>query len=531
MKALLQRKCDGGGGCCSDCDRKKLQREAIGPSPQRVPPIVHDVLRSSGQPLDHGTRAAMESQFDHDFSNVRLHRDERAAKSADAVGARAYTVGANVVLGRDTNRDTLAHELAHTIQQEGATYGGDLEIGRADDPLEHDADGMARGRSAQTLRRAPQPQGQAQPAPAPTEQHAGQPLSLIDMIMASVWVGTTVGAGKLNVDADTTEREKAAPPTTAAPRFILHDTDSAVSEQGIKGQLQANRGPLGKGVNAWVPKKDPATITRPFFETQRPTTTEFEKGLQFFLTDAERAAGGKLNADMLKGRRDARFRAIWALVDPIFHGLIVSAALSGKKLTAKELKGEREGKTEGDKKIPGVFKQLRDPKTETFTTASWAIELIVNYASNLFLAFLIAAENKTTQLNNAALALAPYFALRDQLIAETINVEMVQPHGGATDKLSYSAEQYDNVRALYLRAATAALVFPSVTTHKLVDEKFKGGHDDPRCFNLGKFYDHIATALGHNVGPSRYGVEPTYGRSGDGTSISWPAVCAEKKPK
>ncbi len=95
MKAMLQRKCDG-GGCCAGCDREKVQREAIGPAPQRVPPIVHDVLRSSGRPLDHHTRTAMESRFAHDFSRVRVHRDERAAESADAVGARGYTVGANV---------------------------------------------------------------------------------------------------------------------------------------------------------------------------------------------------------------------------------------------------------------------------------------------------------------------------------------------------------------------------------------------------------------------------------------------------
>ena len=33
-----------------------------------TPPIVHDVLRSSGQPLDEATRAFMESRFGYDFS-------------------------------------------------------------------------------------------------------------------------------------------------------------------------------------------------------------------------------------------------------------------------------------------------------------------------------------------------------------------------------------------------------------------------------------------------------------------------------
>ena len=66
----------------------------------------------------------MEARFSHDFSQVRVHTDERAAESARVVNAKAYTVGCNVVFGlgryapatRDGSR-LLAHELAHTIQQ------------------------------------------------------------------------------------------------------------------------------------------------------------------------------------------------------------------------------------------------------------------------------------------------------------------------------------------------------------------------------------------------------------------------------
>ena len=38
-----------------------------------VPPIVHDVLRSGGRPLDPAPRAFMEPRFGHDFSQVRAH--------------------------------------------------------------------------------------------------------------------------------------------------------------------------------------------------------------------------------------------------------------------------------------------------------------------------------------------------------------------------------------------------------------------------------------------------------------------------
>ena len=92
-----------------------------------VPPIVHKVLQSPGQPLDEYTRVFMESRFGHDFSKVRVHTDAMAAESARAVNALAYTVGRDVVFreGRYVPRAAegnklLAHELAHVVQQAGS---------------------------------------------------------------------------------------------------------------------------------------------------------------------------------------------------------------------------------------------------------------------------------------------------------------------------------------------------------------------------------------------------------------------------
>jgi hypothetical protein len=89
-----------------------------------APPIVHEALAEPGQPLYAGTRAFMEPRFGHDFSRVRVHSDAKAAESAEAVNARAYTVGSHVVLGEGqpspesiAGRHLLAHELAHVVQQ------------------------------------------------------------------------------------------------------------------------------------------------------------------------------------------------------------------------------------------------------------------------------------------------------------------------------------------------------------------------------------------------------------------------------
>lgn len=87
-------------------------------------PLIQDALNSSEQPLDHEIRALMEQHFKHDFSRVRVHADERAALSAVAVGARAYTVGQNIVFGAgqyapstEVGQRLLAHELTHVVQQ------------------------------------------------------------------------------------------------------------------------------------------------------------------------------------------------------------------------------------------------------------------------------------------------------------------------------------------------------------------------------------------------------------------------------
>lgn len=89
-----------------------------------APSIVDEVLAGSGQALDPGARRFFESRFRRDFSSVRLHTDSRAAASASAVNAHAYTVGSHIVFGASryapgtiAGRHLLAHELTHVVQQ------------------------------------------------------------------------------------------------------------------------------------------------------------------------------------------------------------------------------------------------------------------------------------------------------------------------------------------------------------------------------------------------------------------------------
>jgi hypothetical protein len=125
-------------------------------------PSVGETLRSPGQPLDRASRAFFEPRFGHDFSQVRVHADETAARSARAVNATAYTVGNHIVLGRDASAPStpggsrlLAHELAHVVQQSSGTRPrpapAAMVIGSPDDATEREAeraaDQIAAGRS------------------------------------------------------------------------------------------------------------------------------------------------------------------------------------------------------------------------------------------------------------------------------------------------------------------------------------------------------------------------------------------------
>ena len=101
-----------------------------------------------GAALDPATRALMEARLGWNLADVRVHTDDRAASAAGALGARAFTVGRDVVFARDAyaphtdeGRGLLTHELVHTVQQRSAPPGpaGADRVAAVDDPLELEA--------------------------------------------------------------------------------------------------------------------------------------------------------------------------------------------------------------------------------------------------------------------------------------------------------------------------------------------------------------------------------------------------------
>ncbi|WP_018681898.1 DUF4157 domain-containing protein [Actinokineospora enzanensis] len=126
----------------------RLQR-AVGNQALAEGDLVHSVLSESGRPLDTPVREEMESRMGEDFSDVRVHTDTSAQRSAEEIGARAYTSGNHVVAGAGgLDKHTLAHELTHVVQQRsgpvaGTDNGSGLSISDPSDAFERAAEANA----------------------------------------------------------------------------------------------------------------------------------------------------------------------------------------------------------------------------------------------------------------------------------------------------------------------------------------------------------------------------------------------------
>jgi len=129
---------------CPECEEEIAQRQPMeeeeeelqakeqpGHTPQVTPNVAADIqsLKGGGQPLADSPRSFFEPRFSQDFSQVRIHTDAKAAGTAKAVNARAFTSGQDVVFGSgeyspgsSSGRKLLSHELTHVVQQNGRHF-------------------------------------------------------------------------------------------------------------------------------------------------------------------------------------------------------------------------------------------------------------------------------------------------------------------------------------------------------------------------------------------------------------------------
>lgn len=131
--------------------RAVLTKAKTGGARVTDPHTIQEQL-GEGQPLSSAVRSRMESAFGTSFQHVRSHTDSTAGALASNVNARAFTVGNHVAFGAGEYQPgtiigdaLIAHELAHVMQQQGATTAIDkMETSNVDyTALEQDADRTA----------------------------------------------------------------------------------------------------------------------------------------------------------------------------------------------------------------------------------------------------------------------------------------------------------------------------------------------------------------------------------------------------
>jgi len=131
----IQRKCQA----CEEEEKHVHRKEADGAKVHGSSELNNYVnsLSSSGQQMSQNSRQFFEPRFGHDFSNVKIHTDTVAAKSAQSINALAYTTGHNIVFNSgqyapdsDSGKRLIAHELTHVVQQSNDSIKLHGNIGR-----------------------------------------------------------------------------------------------------------------------------------------------------------------------------------------------------------------------------------------------------------------------------------------------------------------------------------------------------------------------------------------------------------------
>jgi hypothetical protein len=114
--------------------------------------LVDRAAEGSGHAIPGGLRQKFEASLGTDLGGVRIHTHGAAQEASASLGARAYAVGQDVFMGAGQyNPDSpdgawlMAHEVAHTVQQRGASSGPQtkLEVSESGDSMETEADSAA----------------------------------------------------------------------------------------------------------------------------------------------------------------------------------------------------------------------------------------------------------------------------------------------------------------------------------------------------------------------------------------------------
>ncbi|CAN5331827.1 hypothetical protein BH23BAC1_BH23BAC1_17810 [soil metagenome] len=263
---LVQRKCD-------QCEKDEIQPKLL----QRQPEDEDDVLQAKlkpdntssgmfvnisgqlnnsngGDKIDNHTRQFMESRFDADFGDVRIHKDEAAVKMNQQLNAQAFANGRDVYFnqgkynpGTSNGKHLLAHELTHTIQQ-GAVKLNPGTNSKPNDalvennrevPLAKPGDGLNEPTSeTPSVSELPSEPKQATVEPLPNQIDLASPA---ETNLPSAGENTqdlkdTEGASLPQADQEISAKEAESVPGQATGSAV---TDTAIPKVSLQGQSSA----------------------------------------------------------------------------------------------------------------------------------------------------------------------------------------------------------------------------------------------------------------------------------------------------
>jgi len=136
-RSPLAREAEQGGGILPDGTVHTEVQSAIGST------------RGAGTSLDPGVAGKLSGTLG-DLSDVRVHTDDTADRLNRSVSGRAFATGTDVYFakgeyspGSASGDKLIAHELAHVVQQRGASTSGPLTVSQPGDAIEREADAVA----------------------------------------------------------------------------------------------------------------------------------------------------------------------------------------------------------------------------------------------------------------------------------------------------------------------------------------------------------------------------------------------------
>lgn len=131
-------------GAATNPNTDTINRQVDGSLQRMAEPLAIQRNMGRGQPLDGGTRQRIERGLGTSVGSVTIHTNQQATQLARQNNARAFTVGNHIAFDSGEYRPgtligdaLLTHEMAHVVQQKGATTTDNSSQSKS---LEEDAD-------------------------------------------------------------------------------------------------------------------------------------------------------------------------------------------------------------------------------------------------------------------------------------------------------------------------------------------------------------------------------------------------------